>query len=437
MKQKNLVLMGIAVACGLVAAILTANMGGPPKVETIDLIVAKKDLTTGTAFTKENIEDLTMVAPYPKNAIPPEALPKIVTDKQVLIGKRLSRATHANEYFNVADVGNKTQILFEPGKDIMSLPMTAGKVAGGFVGPGSRVDIVASVMEGTKREVLTLLPDMHVLAVDGHQDLTVAQTFPEMRMVSFAVEQKQALLLALANQRNANLELLLRHPDAPKREYNYDKVLATLKNLGTEANITPAPDSKETKPEIKMVEVFVAKEDIAPNTEIDEELIKTKFEQVKKPAEFHADAVSDMKPYIGTFKAFKTGVAKNAYVMSSMIGAQALRGDKNVPPPDVTIEKPPMPVGPMPEVALELAPWPHAYVPPTPPEPRIRDVGHHTNKGSIVYRYRETGIDTNEWKLIAILTTEEASASPAKNKDAKDKDAKDKDAKDRDAKTSD
>jgi Flp pilus assembly protein CpaB len=417
MKQKNLVLMGIAVACGLVAAILTANMGGPQKVETIDLIVAKKDLTTGTAFTKENIEELTMVAPYPKNAIPPEALPKIVTDKQVLIGKRLSRATHANEYFNVADVGNKTQILFEPGKDIMSLPMTAGKAAGGFVGPGSRVDIVASVMEGTKREVLTLLPDMHVLAVDGKQDLTEQTTFPEMRMVSFAVEQKQALLIALANQRNANLELLLRHPDAPKRDYNYDKVLATLKNLGdNQAGVLITEDKKDTKPEIKMVDVFVAKEDIAPNTEIDEELIKTKFEQVKKPAEFHADAVSDMKPYIGAFKAFKTGVAKNAYVMNSMIGAQAIRGDKNVPPPDVTIAKPPVPVGPVPEVAIEVAPWPHAYVPPKPPEPRTRDVGHHTNKGSIVYRYRETGVDTNEWKLVAILNSEDASAG----KDQKD-----------------
>ncbi|WP_439630492.1 Flp pilus assembly protein CpaB [Gemmata sp.] len=420
MKQKNLVLMGIAVACGLVAAILTANMGGPPKVETIDLVVAKKDLTTGTAFTKENIEDLTMIAPYPKNAIPPEALPKIVTDKQLLIGKRLSRATHANEYFNVADVGNKTQILFEPGKDIMSLPMTAGKAAGGFVGPGSRVDIVASVMEGTKREVLTLLPDMHVLAVDGKQDLTEQTTFPEMRMVSFAVEQKQALLIALANQRNANLELLLRHPDAPKREYNYDKVLSTLKNLGDkEAGVLITEDKKDTKPEIKMVEVYVAKEDIAPNTEIDEELIKTKFELAKKPAEYHADAVSDMKPYIGTFKAFKTGVAKNAYVMSSMIGAQAIRGGGT--PPEVTIDEKPVPMGPVQQQAVEIAPWPHAFVPPTPPEPRTRDVGHHTNKGSIVYRYRETGVDTNEWKLIAVLSTEEASAGkdPKDSKDPK------------------
>lgn len=426
MKQKNLVLMGVAVACGLVAAILTAKMGGDTKVETIPLIVAKKDLTTGTAFTKENIEDLTMTADYPKNAIPPEALPKIVTDKQVLIGKRLSRATHANEYFNIADVGNKTQILFEPGKDIMSLPMTAAKAASGFVGPGSRVDIVCSVMEGTKREVLTLLPDMHVLAVDGHQDLTQVQTFPDMRMVSFAVDQKQALLIALANQRNANLELLLRHPDAPKREYNYDKVLATLKNLSTAdaVGVTPAGEKDPAKPETAMVEVYIAKESIAPGTEIDEELIKAKFEQVKKPAEFHKDAVSDMKPYIGTFKAFTYGVAKDAYVMNSMIGAQAIKNSAQAPPPDTEIKEKPAPMGPVQEVALEPAPWPHVYVAPKPPEPRIRDVGHHTNKGSIVYRYKETGVDTDQWRLVAILSTEEASSSPAKDKDAKDPNAK-------------
>lgn len=417
MKQKNLVLMGIAVACGLVAAILTAKMGGPEKVETIDLVVAKSDLTTGKVFTKDNIEELTTVAPVAKNLIPPETLPKLVTDKQALIGKRLSRATRQGEYFNIADVGNKTQILFEPGKDIMSLPMQAGKAAGGFVGPGSRVDIVASVMEGTKREVLTLLPDMHVLAVDGHQDLTLQQTFPEMRMVSFSVDQKQALLIALANQRNANLELLLRHPDAPKREYNYDKTLSTLKSLGDkEAGVTVDGDKKDFKP--AEVEVYVAKEPIAPGTDIDEELIKNKFELVKKPAEFHKDAVTDMKPYVGAFKVFTTGVAKDAYVMNSMIGAQAVRGSKEAPPQDVAVGLPAPKVGEAPPPPPEIAPWPHAYYPPKPPEPRVRDVALHTNRGTIVHRYQETGVGTEEWKLIAILTPMEASAG--KEKDPKD-----------------
>ncbi|MBA4188955.1 MAG: Flp pilus assembly protein CpaB [Planctomycetaceae bacterium] len=405
MKQKNLVLMGIAVACGLVAAILTANMGKPPTIEMVDVLAAKKDLTTGTAFTKDNVEDLTEVKPIPKTMIPAEA--KIILKKEDLIGKRLSRATHQGEYFNVADVGIKTQILFEAGQDIMSLPMTAAKAASGFVGPGSRVDILASVIDGTQREVFTLLPDMHVLAVDAEQDLTKQQVFPEMRMVSFAVTQKQALLITLANQRNCNLELLLRHPDAPKREYNIDKTLTMLKTLGKDpGGVEMVSEAKKEK----MVKVYIAKENIPANTEIDEELIKTKFDLVEKPEEHFKGACTDLSPFYGQFKVLTTGVAKDAYVLNAMIGAAPIKGVVGAPPADVDITKLPPKVEVTPEQALEVAPFPHLYIPPAPPAPRIRDVAIHTTKGTIVHRYQETGIGTEEWKLIAILSPTEAAA---------------------------
>lgn len=414
MKQKNLVLMGIAVACGLIAAVLTANMGKPQEIPMMDVLVAKKDLTTGTAFTKDNVEELTVVNQIAKSAIPSEA--KIVLKKEDLIGKRLSRATHQGEYFNVADVGIKTQILFEAGQDIMSLPMTAAKAASGFVGPGSRVDILASVIEGTAREVFTLLPDMHVLAVDAEQDLTKTQVFPDMRMVSFAVDQKQALLITLANQRNCNLELLLRHPDAPKRVYDIDKTLHLLKTLGKQdpAGVTLF----ETKKEAPKVKVYIAKENIPANAEIDEELLK-KFELVDKPEEHFKGACSDLKPFFGTFKVLTNGVAKDGYVLTSMIGAAPIKGGSNPPPADVVIEKPPMPTATIPDVAIETAPWPHLYVAPEPPAPRVRDVALHTTRGTIVHRYQETGIGTEEWKLIAILTPMEATVPAPKAVDKK------------------
>ena len=405
MKQKNLVLMGIAVACGLAAAVLTSQMGNAPPIEEIEVLVAKKDLTTGTAFTKENIEDLTVVNKMPKTAIPSEA--KIVLKKEDLFGKRLSRATHAGEYFNVADVNIKTQILFEPGQDIMSLPMTAAKAAAGFVGPGSKVDILASVTDGTKREVFTLLPDMHVLAVDAEQDLTKQQVFPEMRTVSFAVNVKQAMLITLANQRNANLELLLRHPDAPKREYDIDKTLHKLKFFGdkepTGLDVTP---TEKDDPKVK---VYIAKETIPAETLIDDELIASKFELVEKPAEHYKNACHDLKAHVGNFKAFTTGIAKDAYVMNSMIGAQTLSRGMNTPPPDVDIVKLPPKKVADPEVVIEVAPLPHLYIPPVPPAPRVRDVALHTPQGTVVHRYQETGIGTEEWRLIAVLSPTEAS----------------------------
>jgi Flp pilus assembly protein CpaB len=427
MKQKNLVLMGIAVGCGLVAAILTSQMGKPAPVEEVDMLVAAKDMTTGTSFTKDNIEQLTMIKKFPKNAINPEA--KIIMDQKELIGKRLTRATHAGEFFNQADVNSKTQIMFEANKDIMSLPMNAAKAAAGFVGPGARVDIVGSVIEGQRREVFTLLADMHVLAVNGEQDLQKQTTFPDMSMVSFAVTEAQAKLIALANQRNCNLELLLRHPDAPRRyptpkdeQAAYDKTLNLLKNLsqqgstdvqvGPEANPVKPPEEKK----IEMVDVYVAKETIAPNTEITGDIVKEKFDKVQKPKDQVEGAVNNFDPFIGpaAFKAFTLGVAKGQIVLDTMIGPAPIKGSVGAKPPETELKLPPKEVviEDMPPPPLPIAPLPHVYKEPTPPKPRTRDVALHTNRGTIVHRYQETAFESNEWKLIAILTPMEAAATP-------------------------
>ncbi len=55
MKQKNLILMVVAVGCGLVAAFLTTQINAKPKVEKIAVWVAAKDLPVGTVFTKAEI----------------------------------------------------------------------------------------------------------------------------------------------------------------------------------------------------------------------------------------------------------------------------------------------------------------------------------------------------------------------------------------------
>jgi hypothetical protein len=109
-----------------------------------------------------------------------------------------------------------------------------------------------------------------------------------------------------------------------------------------------------------------------------------------------------------------------------MIGKAGL--DKPAPQEDVVKDKP-EPKTPV-EVAVvpvEVAPMPRLYFPPQPPAPRIRDVALHTNQGSLVHRYQETGIDTNEWKLIAILTpTDAAMLKKAIEKRVDDKKADDK-----------
>src|SRR5206468_11176458 len=55
MKQKNLILMVVAVGCGLVAAFLTSQMSARSSaVEQVEVIVAAKDLPVGTMLGKED-----------------------------------------------------------------------------------------------------------------------------------------------------------------------------------------------------------------------------------------------------------------------------------------------------------------------------------------------------------------------------------------------
>ena len=56
MKQKNIVLMVVAVGCGLVAAFLTSQMSAKPAVEKVDVIVAAKDLPVGSQLTREDLK---------------------------------------------------------------------------------------------------------------------------------------------------------------------------------------------------------------------------------------------------------------------------------------------------------------------------------------------------------------------------------------------
>ncbi len=224
----------------------------PPQVEMVHVLVASRDLTTGTAFTQDNVDELITFKDLPRSTIPEGA--QIILKKEELVGKRLSHATHQGEYFNVADVGIRTPILWETGADIMSIPLSAAAAADQvLIGPGSQVDIIASYVEGTERHVFTLLPDKLVLAVGAGCDLVSPEEAerggprPDKVGVSFAVDQKQSLLFPLAYQLNCNFEIVLRRPDSPKRDYDIDKTLARLKELAEkrESRIAPPPRVKD------------------------------------------------------------------------------------------------------------------------------------------------------------------------------------------------
>src|SRR5207253_5280221 len=79
MKQKNLAMLGVAVGCGLVAAVAVAKLsaGGSRGPDTTKVLVAKKDLAVQTTLDEKELDNLVGWADMPKNLVPPDAVTDI------------------------------------------------------------------------------------------------------------------------------------------------------------------------------------------------------------------------------------------------------------------------------------------------------------------------------------------------------------------------
>jgi Flp pilus assembly protein CpaB len=430
MKQKNVILMVVAVGCGLVAAFLTSQMNARSNVEQVDVIVAAKDLPVGTMLTREDLatEKVVKVKRVPKDGLPPA----FITNREDLVDKKLSRPVRAEETFNPQDLNTKGAVTLPPGMNMVSLQLGAGQAAAGFVGPGSRVNVLATVRVGNRLNAFPLLVNMLVVAVDQQTTYTKEGMFPSLSMVSFAVTEKQALLLSLAKNRGCSLELMLRGENQQSeadKDYDLDRVIKIMsddrdsKNTiygstdasrepgskdpnekdpkekpadkatevkPTEKPVSPFPDVPQPAPTpregILVVKVLVAKSDVAAGTQVTADLIKEKFELKELPAAYASEGLADLSEAYG--KEFRSLVAKGQWVTGGMVGIQGTK----VSPRLTTIEPKP---GEKETPASDV-----------PTKRRHLDVAVHTSSGTIIHRYEEYAPD--KWKKIAELTPAQA-----------------------------
>jgi hypothetical protein len=210
---------------------------------------------------------------------------------------------------------------------------------------------------------------------------------------------------------------LLRHPGKPlDPEYDVAKIkklltsdrgrtiiATTAGKQGVEGSrpseepVLPVPKDKTPAdaPKPATVKVMVATEEIAPNTQITMDLIKEKFKERDFPREFAEGAVADLSAHCG--QSLKNGLAKGMWVAESMVGPPAFKPapqDANIdgkPGPNVTVTPKTGPTGPAAK--------------------RIHDVAIHTASGTVINRYEEQRDGT--WKLLKVLTPEEAAAAKA------------------------
>lgn len=402
MKQKNLILMVVAVGCGLVAAFLTTQINARPRVEQVEVIVASKDLAVGTMMTKADLPKLITRKKISKDALPAA----FVLNEDELLDRRLTRPVLKDETFNPGILTKGGVITLPEGMDMVSMPVSVSTAVAGFVGPGSKVDVLATLrlndQYGSQLRAFPLLVDMLVLAVDQHVSYDTAKggsgVFPNMSNVSFAATQEQALLLALAQQRGCHLQLLLRHPGKPlDKSYDIKEIKKLLENVRNSAEIRKTEDGQEPgsetpvpaenlPPKAEVVKVWMAKAHIEAGTEITKELVAQKLVETEIPKVAAKGAYSDLTELINKNLTLKTGLSEGQWVTSSLVGPPTSKPNplEEFTPPKANPMTPKLPAGPR----------------------AIRDVTVTGPNGTFIYRYEE--IRPNEWRLKAILTPQEA-----------------------------
>ena len=241
MRGNNLIILGVAIVLGAIAAILArnwlANHAGLSQAGVGRIVVAAKPLVFGTQLTADNTTEI----PWDTAVLPDGAF----ATKQALLteGRRMTLASIArNEAILRSKITAPNQpatlsSTLAPGKRAVTVRVDDVRGVAGFIQPGDLVDVVLICTEAESRtnesfsEVI--LQSGKVLAIDQVTgERTEQPTIAKAVTLEVSVEDAQKILLAANIGR---LSLILRQPVETKA----DPVRrVTAQDLGDEP---PAP----------------------------------------------------------------------------------------------------------------------------------------------------------------------------------------------------
>ncbi|HEX4415120.1 MAG TPA: Flp pilus assembly protein CpaB [Lacipirellulaceae bacterium] len=256
MRPKSLLLLGLALGCGLVASIgisqvMDRNANGNAKLETVPIYVALHNINLGDPIDSAVIS----LQEWPKDKVPHGAISKledldgrrprtaIIEGEPILEGKLLAPGQIADPIRSI-----------QKGMRLKTIAVDAEKSAAGLLGPGDRVDVQLFVRKDARSGVEVakskiILQNIRVFAVDqtvqrsadGSEEKKVAKT------VSLMLTPEQASKLSLAEQ-IGELSLIPRNPDddeaADWTEYTVDDLMA----VGEKNSRQKEQGITETKP---------------------------------------------------------------------------------------------------------------------------------------------------------------------------------------------
>lgn len=205
MKPKTLILMVVAVTCGLGASYMTSRLlaqrGQGETEEKINILVASKDLPQGMMI--KNPEETFIEKAFLRGTEPKEAVVKF----EDLKGKVLKRSMKEGHYVTSDELLNEKDsgiaAMMAQGYRAMGVRVNLESTAGGFATlPLSRVDIISTVRRGSDKDSFSqvLLENVLVLAVDTQIHRDVEGRAMPGNVVTLALKPEDMLKVSIARE---------------------------------------------------------------------------------------------------------------------------------------------------------------------------------------------------------------------------------------------
>jgi pilus assembly protein CpaB len=228
MKAARLVVLGVAVAAGGVAALLAGRSDKPPapkpqqqvKVDTIDVLVAKGDIAMGQKLSPQDMQwqawpPTTNIANAVKKKDRPDAIEKLsgsIARMPFVAGEPIREAKLVN-----ANGSGFMAAILPSGMRAVSTQISPETGAGGFILPNDHVDVIltrrdrdAEKAAGTEVQTSEMiLKNIRVLAIDQTVGEKDGQKVITGKTATLELSPRQAETLTLA-QKLGSISLALR-----------------------------------------------------------------------------------------------------------------------------------------------------------------------------------------------------------------------------------
>lgn len=221
MKPKTMLLMVVAIGCGLAASYMTSRLLAERNAAQVEepkvTVLVAKTKVPAWVLLKEP-EKYFEAKEVPENIAPKKGL----TELSKVKNQRLSQGLSEGEYVLEDKLVNPEQVgliaKLPAGMRAIALKVNAETLAGGFVLPGYRVDVVSTTRGNGNHNESTakiILQNMLVLAVDtiANRDNQTTSLLGSTVTLAATPEEAQRLSLAAAL---GELRLTLRTPDDSK-----------------------------------------------------------------------------------------------------------------------------------------------------------------------------------------------------------------------------